>query len=62
MGIDILLTITRFVSVALIVYGVYEIVMFFRTQQSEKKIKGMIAFNISLGIVLIVAPILTCLL
>lgn len=40
--IGILLTITRFVGVALIVYGVYEIVMSFQAQQPEAKTKGII--------------------
>lgn len=40
--IGILLTITRFVGVALIVYGVYEIVMSFQQQQPEAKTKGII--------------------
>lgn len=40
--IGILLTITRFVGVAMIVYGVYEIVMSFQQQQPEAKTKGII--------------------
>lgn len=40
--IGILLTITRFVGVALIVYGVYEIVMSFMQNQPEAKTKGII--------------------
>lgn len=40
--IGILLTITRFVGVALCVYGVYEIVMSFMQQQPEGKTKGII--------------------
>ena len=40
--IGILLTITRFVGVALVVYGVYEIVMSFQAQQPEAKTKGII--------------------
>lgn len=40
--IGILLTITRFVGVALTVYGVYEIVMSFMQQQPEGKTKGII--------------------
>lgn len=40
--IGILLTITRFVGVALVVYGVYEIVMSFMQQQAEAKTKGII--------------------
>lgn len=40
--IGILLTITRFVGVALIVYGVYEVVMSFMQNQPEAKTKGII--------------------
>lgn len=40
--IGILLTITRFVGVALVVYGVYEIVMSFMQNQPEAKTKGII--------------------
>lgn len=40
--IGILLTITRFVGVALIVYGVYEIVMSFMQNQPEAKTKGIV--------------------
>ena len=40
--IGILLTITRFVGVALIIYGVYEIVMSFMQNQPEAKTKGII--------------------
>lgn len=40
--IGILLTITRFVGVALLVYGVYEIVMSFMQNQPEAKTKGII--------------------
>lgn len=40
--IGILLTITRFVGIALIVYGVYEIVMSFMQNQPEAKTKGII--------------------
>ena len=40
--IGILLTITRFVGVALVVYGVYEVVMSFMQQQPEAKTKGII--------------------
>ena len=40
--IGILLTITRYVGVALIVYGVYEIVMSFMQNQPEAKTKGII--------------------
>ena len=40
--IGILLTITRFVGVAMIVYGVYEIVISFQQQQPEAKTKGII--------------------
>lgn len=40
--IGILLTITRFVGVALVIYGVYEIVMSFMQNQPEAKTKGII--------------------
>lgn len=40
--IGILLTITRFVGVAMIVYGVFEIVQSFQAQQPEAKTKGII--------------------
>lgn len=40
--IGILLTITRFVGVALVVYGVYDVVMSFMQQQPEAKTKGII--------------------
>ena len=40
--IGILLTITRFVGVALLIYGVYEIVMSFMQNQPEAKTKGII--------------------
>lgn len=40
--IGVLLTITRFVGVALIVYGVYEVVMSFMQNQPEAKTKGII--------------------
>lgn len=40
--IGILLTITRFVGVALVVYGVYEIVMSFMQNQPEAKTKGIV--------------------
>ena len=40
--IGVLLTITRFVGVALIVYGIYEIVMSFMQNQPEAKTKGII--------------------
>lgn len=40
--IGILLTITRYVGVALVVYGVYEIVMSFMQNQPEAKTKGII--------------------
>lgn len=40
--IGILLTITRFVGVALIIYGVYEIVMSFMQNQPEAKTKGIV--------------------
>lgn len=40
--IGILLTITRFVGVALVIYGIYEIVMSFTQQQPEAKTKGII--------------------
>ena len=39
--IGILLTITRFVGVALVVYGVYEVVMSFMQNQPEAKTKRM---------------------
>lgn len=40
--LGILLTITRFVGVALTIYGIYEIVMSFMQQQPEGKTKGII--------------------
>lgn len=40
--IGILLTITRFVGVALVIYGVYEIVMSFMQNQPEAKTKGIV--------------------
>lgn len=40
--IGILLTITRFVGVALAIYGVYEIVMSFMQNQPEAKTKGIV--------------------
>lgn len=40
--IGMLLTITRFVGVALVVYGVYEVVMSFMQNQPEAKTKGII--------------------
>lgn len=40
--IGILLTITRFVGVALVVYGVYEVFMSYQNQQPEAKTKGII--------------------
>lgn len=40
--IGILLTITRFVGVALVVYGVYEIVISFMQSQPEAKTKGIV--------------------
>ncbi len=40
--LGILLTITRFVGVALIIYGVYEVVMSFMQNQPEAKTKGIV--------------------
>lgn len=40
--LGILLTITRFVGVALIIYGVFEVVMSFMQNQPEAKTKGII--------------------
>lgn len=40
--IGILLTISRFVGVALVVYGVFEVVMSFMQNQPEAKTKGII--------------------
>lgn len=40
--IGILLTITRYVGVALVIYGVYEVVMSFMQNQPEAKTKGII--------------------
>lgn len=40
--LGILLTITRYVGVALVVYGVYEVVMSFMQNQPEAKTKGII--------------------
>lgn len=39
--IGILLTITRWVGVAIVVFGVYEIVMSFTQDMPEKKVKGI---------------------
>lgn len=40
--IGILLSVTRYVGVAMIIYGVYEIVMSFMQNQPEAKTKGII--------------------
>lgn len=40
--IGVLLTVTRFVGVALIVYGLYEVVQSFMQNQPEAKTKGII--------------------
>lgn len=40
--IGTILTITRFVGIALVIYGVYEIVMSFMQNQPEAKTKGII--------------------
>lgn len=40
--IGILLTITRYVGVAMVIYGVYEIVMSFMQNQPEAKTKGIV--------------------
>lgn len=40
--LGILLTITRYVGIALVVYGVYEIVMSFMQNQPEAKTKGIV--------------------
>lgn len=40
--IGILLTITRYVGVALLIYGIYEIVMSFMQNQPEAKTKGIV--------------------
>lgn len=40
--IGILLTITRYVGIALVVYGVYEVVMSFMQNQPEAKTKGIV--------------------
>lgn len=40
--IGILLTITRFVGIALVIYGIYEIVMSFMQNQPEAKTKGIV--------------------
>ena len=40
--IGVLLTITRFIGVALVVYGVYEVVMSFMQNQPEAKTKGIV--------------------
>jgi hypothetical protein len=40
--IGILLSITRYVGVALVIYGVYEIVMSFMQNQPEAKTKGIV--------------------
>lgn len=40
--IGILLTITRYVGVALVIYGIYEVIMSFMQNQPEAKTKGII--------------------
>lgn len=40
--IGILLTITRYVGIALVIYGIYEVVMSFMQNQPEAKTKGII--------------------
>lgn len=40
--IGILLTIARYAGIALLVYGIYEVVMSFMQQQPEAKTKGII--------------------
>ena len=40
--LGILLTITRYVGVALVIYGVYEVVMSFMQNQPEAKTKGIV--------------------
>jgi hypothetical protein len=40
--LGILLTITRYVGVAMVIYGVYEIVMSFMQNQPEAKTKGIV--------------------
>jgi hypothetical protein len=40
--IGILLTITRYVGVALVIYGVYEVIMSFMQNQPEAKTKGIV--------------------
>lgn len=40
--IGILLTITRFVGVALVVYGIYEVVMSFMQDNPQQKTKGIV--------------------
>lgn len=40
--IGILLTVTRYVGVALVIYGVYEVVMSFMQNQPEAKTKGIV--------------------
>lgn len=40
--IGILLTITRYVGIALVIYGIYEIVMSFMQNQPEAKTKGIV--------------------
>lgn len=40
--IDILLTIAKYAGIALIVYGIYEVVMSFLQNQPEAKTKGII--------------------
>lgn len=57
--IGILFTITRFVGVALVVYGVYEIVMSFMQNQPEAKTKGIImalAGVVMIGLKTILGP------
>ena len=39
--IGIILTITRYVGVAIVIFGVYEIVMSFTQDMPEKKVKGI---------------------
>lgn len=40
--VGILLTVTRYVGVALVIYGVYEVVMSFMQNQPEAKTKGIV--------------------
>lgn len=58
--IGILLTITFYVGIALLIYGIYEIVMSFMQNQPEAKTKGII-MALSGAVMMGLKPILTSL-